>query len=282
MNRTEVEARTILRTVVGSTVHGVNVNDGIDDRDEMGICIEPMSEAMGVSAPFEQFVYRTAEEREGRQGGHSPRSQAGDLDLSIYGLRKWIRLALDGNPTILLPLFVPMASVVSMNHIGVELRNLTPKIISRRAGKRFLGYLQAQRLRIKGESGQKRIHRPELEALYGFDTKYAMHMCRLGFQGVELMETGRLSLPMQDPARRWLLNVRTGKVTFEECLEKADYLETRIKELLETSPLPPTPDVEFVETWMLEKYLLNWNGQCCRRDNDRDGNCHLHPAQAYA
>src|SRR5688572_31106775 len=42
-----------------------------------------------------------------------------------------------------------------------------------------------------------RSHRPELEEMYGFDTKYAMHMLRLGFQGVELLTTGRLNLPMR-------------------------------------------------------------------------------------
>jgi len=53
--------------------------------------------------------------------------------------------------------------------------------------------LQAQKQRLTGERGQKRIHRPELEEMYGFDTKCAMHMLRLGFQGVELLTTGRLS-----------------------------------------------------------------------------------------
>ena len=35
------------------------------------------------------------------------RSGAGDLDLVIYSLRKWARLAAQGNPTVLLLLFVP-------------------------------------------------------------------------------------------------------------------------------------------------------------------------------
>ena len=48
--------------------------------------------------------------------------------------------------------------------------------------------------------------------MYGFDTKYAMHMLRLGFQGVELLTTGRLSLPMREPERSFLLDVRRGKV----------------------------------------------------------------------
>ena len=79
MNRQTAERCTILRGLVGSTVHGLNVNDGIEDRDEMGICVEPLEEAMALWAPFEQFIYRTAAEREGRDDA---RSTAGDLDLT--------------------------------------------------------------------------------------------------------------------------------------------------------------------------------------------------------
>jgi uncharacterized protein len=90
---------------------------------------------------------------------------------------------------------------VHCDSIGHELRSLAPQIISRRVQGPYLGYLQAQKQRLTGERGQKRIHRPELEEMYGFDTKYAMHMLRLGFQGVELLTTGRLSLPMREPER---------------------------------------------------------------------------------
>ena len=41
----------MLRGLVGSTVHGLNVNDGIEDRDEMGVCVEPLEEAMALGIP---------------------------------------------------------------------------------------------------------------------------------------------------------------------------------------------------------------------------------------
>jgi len=55
MSREAAERCTILRGLVGSTVHGLNVNDGIEDRDEMGVCVEPMQDAMALWSPFEQF-----------------------------------------------------------------------------------------------------------------------------------------------------------------------------------------------------------------------------------
>ena len=241
---------------MGSTVHGLNVNDGIEDRDEMGICVEPLEEAMAVSYPFEQFIYRSAVEREGRE--HA-RSTEGDLDLTIYSLRKWIRLALKGNPTVLLVLFTPEDQLVHCDELGSELRALTPAMVSRRVQGPFLGYLQAQKQRLMGERGQKRIHRPELEEMYGFDTKYAMHMLRLGFQGVELLTTGRLSLPMREPERSFLLDVRRGKVSEQDCLTRAGILERDLADLATTSPLAEEPDEKRIEEWMIAAYGRRWS-----------------------
>lgn len=255
LNRETPEGSTILRGLVGSTVHGLNVNDGIEDRDEMGVCVERFEAAMSIREPFAQFIYRSAVEREGLQDA---RSSAGDLDLTIYSLRKWIRLALKGNPTILLLLFTPDGQLVTCDSLGLELRALAPAIVSRRAQGPYLGYLQAQKQRLTDERGQKRVHRPELEAMYGFDTKYAMHMLRLGFQGVELLTTGRLSLPMQEPERSFLLDVRRGKVSEVQCLVRAGELEQELTNLATTSPLPAEPDEAHVEDWVLSAYRRSW------------------------
>ena len=44
-----------------------------------------------------------------------------DLDVIIYSARKWARLALAGNPTVLLVLFAPDEEVVFRNDVGAEL-----------------------------------------------------------------------------------------------------------------------------------------------------------------
>jgi predicted nucleotidyltransferase len=251
MTREEVEKATILRCLVGSQAHGLSVDDGVEDRDEMGVCIEPINRMVGFKQ-FEQFIYRSAAEREGTM--HA-RSFAGDLDLTVYGLRKFCRLALQGNPTILTPLF---AKPLKINSLGEQLRELAPAFASRESGKRFLGYLISQRERLVGQRGQKDVKRPELEAKYGFDTKYAYHMLRLGFQGIEFLETGRLVLPVVEPTRAYLLKVRTGVYNVEEVLSKCRELEDQLRHLLDESPLPKFPDEEKVERWMCRVYLESW------------------------
>ena len=102
------ERGLILRTTVGSVVHGLS-NPGTDDRDEMGVCIEPPEYLLGFQR-FEHFVYRT--QPEGVSSG------PGDLDLTVYGLRRYCQLALKGSPTVLLPLFVSGEHLVARTELG--------------------------------------------------------------------------------------------------------------------------------------------------------------------
>ena len=256
MNPTKsmAERTTILRVPAGSNLHGLNL-PGKDDQDELGICVEDLPYAMGFTE-FEQYIYRTAAEREGY---HNAPSQAGDLDLTIYSLRKFLRLAMQGNPQLVQSLFVPHNLCLYRNALGAHLQELAPAIISRKAGSRYLGYLEAQRQRLLGKRGQKKTNRPELEAKYGFDTKYAMHIIRLGLQGVELLSTGKLTLPMTESQRVYTYAVRTGEVPLQDVLTKAGELERELKDLTtSSSPLQAEPDRERVESWMLDTYLMAW------------------------
>jgi len=248
------EQSTILRTSVGSTIHGLHL-EGHDDRDEMGVCIEGLSDVIGFHE-FEQYIYRSAAEREHK---HDAPSQPGDLDLTIYSLRKFLRLAVQGNPTVLTLLFVPPEKCLVRTSLGAQLQELAPEIISRDAGGRYLGYLTAQRQRLLGERGQMRVHRPELVEQFGYDTKYAMHVLRLGYQGVELLSTGRLTFPITEPIRQHIRDVREGKISFNDVLSEAGELEKQVKELTHTSPLQDHPNLERVESWMCSVYLETWN-----------------------
>jgi uncharacterized protein len=139
-----------------------------------------------LSVRFEQYERHTAWDR---PGGVANRSGAGDLDVIIYSARKWARLALAGNPTVLLVLFVPDHEVVFRDQAGAELTGNAHRFVSRLAATRFLGYLRAQKTAmIRGPGAH--TNQPELVAVHGYDTKYAMHALRLDVQGIELLTTG--------------------------------------------------------------------------------------------
>ncbi|HZL04323.1 MAG TPA: nucleotidyltransferase domain-containing protein [Coriobacteriia bacterium] len=263
--RRVAEDGLILRVQVGSGVHGTSI-DGQDDRDEMGICLEPARLVTGVDLvpsglngegprlPFEQYERHTAWDR---PGGVANRSGAGDLDVVVYSARKWARLALAGNPTVLLVLFVPDGDVVHRDPVGAELVTNAHRFVSRRAAERFLGYLRAQRAGMTGESSA-RTNRPELVALHGYDTKYAMHALRLGIQGVELLSTGRITLPVPQPQRDYLRAVRGGEVPLADAVKAVDDAEQQLLALHDSDRVPAHPDTDWVNNWLHRAHLSYW------------------------
>lgn len=240
----------ILETVVGSTLHGTSVDDGLEDLDLMAIGIEPMDKILGF------FTEDTIVKRTKPVG---VRSEAGDVDYVCYGLRKYLNLALKGNPTILLALFSTGENVRLVTKEGRELQALAPYIVSKKVFDPFRGYMKQQYDRLMGLSGQKNVTRPELIEKYGFDTKYAGHIVRLGLQGIELLMTGKLRLPMQDLDRKLVVDVRTGKYSLEEIGEIVKGLEQGIILADRQSKLPEAPNWAKVEEWMLKTYANVWH-----------------------
>jgi predicted nucleotidyltransferase len=257
-------ANEILRTTVGSGVHGMAI-PGHDDNDEMGVYIETPEQLLGLPPAFDQSGRPyTSEHYVSRTKPEGERSGPGDTDLMMYSLRKYLRLATAGNPTVLTPLFAPASDVLTVTGIGIELRALAPKILSRRAGWRHLGYLDDQRQRMVGGGKQNRVpNRPELIAAHGYDTKYASHALRLGLQGLELMRTGRLVLPMRPTDLAKCMEVKTGRVDFETALAKVDDVRQRLAWTMESSrgALPEHPDMDAVNNWMVTMHQRWWHSQ---------------------
>jgi hypothetical protein len=159
----------------------------------------------------------------------------------------------------MLLLHVPDDQCSVVEEAGRELRANKQWFASRRAGHAYLGYMQRQRERMTGERGQMRVNRPELIERYGYDTKYAGHVLRLGYQGIEFLQSGVLTLPMREPERARILDVRNGRVSFEEVLAEADDLQRRLEQLLDESPLPPRPDHDAVNAFLVDAYRSWWS-----------------------
>jgi hypothetical protein len=203
---------------------------------------------------FEQYERHTAWDA---PRGVGNRSGAGDLDVLVYSARKWAQLALEGNPTVLLVLFVPDEEVMVRTAVGAELVDNAHRFVSRRAGDKFLGYLQAQRRAMTGGPGAH-TNRPELVAVHGYDTKYAMHALRLGFQGVELLSTGRITLPVPEPQRAYLRAVRRGEVPLAEVVAAVTEAEEQLTQLRDSADLPEQPDRAWVDSWLHRSHLAFW------------------------
>jgi hypothetical protein len=244
----------ILRTVVGSGVHGIAIA-GTDDHDEMGVFVEPPEAVIGVARPVDHYVYRTQPE--------GARSGPGDVDLVMYSLRKYLRLAAKGNPTVLLVLYAPTDSVLVCRPLGEQLRALAPALLSRKAVHRFVGYMSAQRDRLLGRGRRGRVpNRPELVARYGYDVKYASHALRLAYQGLEIVRDGRLTLPMPEHERERVLRVKRGDVpVMAEVLDEIDTVQREVETRLAggRTPLPAEPGWDTISAWSVNAHRQHWS-----------------------
>lgn len=80
---------------------------------------------------------------------------------------------------------------------------------------------------------QKRLkrvgHRQDLILKYGFDTKFGSHLVRLLLEGIELLETKKISFPLKE--RQLITDIKQGKYKMNEVLEMSDELDNKINNL---------------------------------------------------
>jgi hypothetical protein len=246
-------AGEILRSTVGSGVHGIAIA-GTDDHDEMGVYIEPEHYVLGLRSYREDYTART--QPEGARSGH------GDTDLILYGLRKYLRLAIKGNPTALLPLYAPESDLIVITDLGEELRSMRELFLSQQAVERFLGYMHSQHERMLGQGKRNRVpNRPELIEAYGWDVKYGSHALRLAYQGYEIATQGFLSLPLRADVRDRVLSVKRGEVERDEVSEEITELEMKTRVLLESGSLTlrTEPNFAAIEAWMISAQKRFWS-----------------------
>lgn len=236
-------ANEVLRGVVGSTAHGAGM-DGQEDRDEMAVFIEPPECVCGLDS-CDHYVYRTQPE--------GVRSQPGDLDLTMYSLRKFCGLAAQGNPSVLVLLWLPAYELKT--ELGLCLVGVREAFISRNAGQRFLGYLRSQRMKLTGEKSQQ-TKRPDLISKHGYDSKFAMHALRLGYQGIELLTDGGMELPIPEPQRSLLRSVRAGEVPYGDVLALIESAESRLAEIVDACDRPA--DLDAIDRFMVSAHASHW------------------------
>lgn len=288
---TETEAAALpvlLRTVVGSEVHGTGLPEG-GDIDNMAIAVEPMEMVLGVEQSPAQWSYRTAHARE--KGGQSARSFEGDLDYTIYPARKWVALASAGNPSVLAPLFVQEHHVISADEAGEELRANRDRFVSKTLAAKHYGYMVSQRDRMAGKdpveerygrrfaehlpawvrriapktfpprerpTNNRRVNRPELIEAFGYDTKFAGHYLRLGHQGLGVLRDGTLHVPLDAVTAESILAVRRGERSLEDVLAEGASLEKQMRALLQKTKLRPYGDTVWANDWLARTQLAAW------------------------
>ena len=232
--------------VGGSKLHGVKLEDK-DDHDLYGIFIEHPYYVCGLEK-FEHFVTSTA--------AQADRNTASDVDIVCYSLRKWVTLALKGNPTILQFLFTP---ALKDDYFWSKVLGYRDNFLAKKNAHQYMAYADAQLHRMAGERGTgKHGQRDELVIKFGFDTKAAMHTCRVLLEGIELMRTGWITLPRPAHEKEWLLAIRRGEWSMERVLQESKRLFEEIKTAMTNSKLPDEVTRPNLGKFVAETYLECW------------------------
>ncbi len=98
-------------------------------------------------------------------------------------------------------------------------------------------------------------NRAVLVKKHGYDTKFASHYLRLLLEGIELLETGKITFPLKD--REFLLGVKTGKYTMEEVIEFGKVYKDKLRNI--NSVISNKVNAKPIENLIIEFYKVKYN-----------------------
>lgn len=228
----------------GSELHGAKVQ-GTDDMDIYGLYVEPPWYVIGLDK-FEHFVWSTS--------GQHERNGPEDVDITLYGLRKWAGMAAKGNPTALHFLFSDSPTRSNWRWLRMDLKEA---VLAKSSARQFKGFVDAQMGRLLGTRGQgKHGQRPELINNFGYDVKAGMHAVRLLNECIELMNTGHITLPR--PEKDLLITIRTGQWSLDKLSSYVNQLFNEVRLAEASSKLPDHPDKVKLSQIVVKAYGDHW------------------------
>ena len=90
----------------------------------------------------------------------------------------------------------------------------------------------------------------------GYDTKFASHLIRLLYEGIELLNTGELIFPLKQADL--ISDIKYGNYTIEEIMEMSTELEDTMNSVLEKSDLPIKPQIDKIGKLLIELIERGW------------------------
>lgn len=241
--------------LAGSRLFGIETADS--DYDYAGALIEPISYRVGLENYRQQI---DGKQSQSQQGFEQHQFKGDNYEGSIYSLWKLASMFAEGNPTILTLLFADPIR----DDYGICTPEFREIVSSVKSGHRFMKYMEAQRKSMIGQRAQH-VKRLELIDAYGYDTKFAGHLIRLGYQGCEFLDTGSITLPMPESERQAVLGIRAGKWQMDDVVALSENLQAEMEKSLARSPLQPEADWEALNAWVVWHYRRKYHRKFWKR-----------------
>lgn len=215
-NSSELLRFVAYRCVVGSSAYGL-ATDG-SDVDRRGFYLPPANLHWSLAGVPEQLETEHEE--------------------VYWEIEKFIRLALKANPNVLECLHSPL--VERLDPIAEHLLSIHHALLSRHVHRTYNAYVLSQFKKPEQDlpsSGQVRW-------------KYVMHLIRLLLSGGAVLRDGFVPLRVEEH-RDILLSIRRGEVPWDDVERWRLALHAQLDEALVKTSLPPQPDYELANAFLL-------------------------------
>lgn len=231
----------ILMAYRGSIAHGMYMPSSepgsVDDKDVMAVCVPPLDYYYGLK----EFGSRGTME-----------IKRGEWDIVIYEVRKFVRLLAQGNPNVLMMLWLEPNMYLKETGAGRMLVDARQLFVGKHVYKAFTGYAYGQLHRMthmacEGYMGEKR---KRLVEKFGYDTKNAAHLIRLLRMGAEFLVEGNLEVLRHDAPQ--LLEIKRGEWSLERVKAEAEHGFRAAEQAYIGSSLPANVDREKINKLCLE------------------------------
>jgi len=224
----------ILSTIVGSRLHGTHNEDS--DYDYRGVFLAPIEDIL---SPF-----RKTKETHWMEGEHKA-----DVDDTAYELRKFCKMASQGNPSVLEILVGE--EYPTLTEEGERLRELLPAFLSRKCYFAFSGYAHNQEKKFR-ESGK--VFESKGSQATDRKWKYACAHVRTLYQLHHLLKKKELIGKYADPVAKELKAIKEGRWRQMDIMDRIFQLEEQCQDMFENTWLPNEPDTEAIESFILSCY----------------------------
>lgn len=218
---------TLLRVIVGSRAYGLD--NELSDTDYATVFAYPTDALLSLQMP---------------DGTEQPPNLVGEgQDSGVWEVKKFMQMALSGNPTVLETLWTD--TVVEASPFGESLRALRHYFLSRKVIGAYGGYAtqQAQKL--------ERKYLAEGEMTYAM-WKHLAHMCRLMIAGTHAVRTGEILVRLPEEDRNTVLRIKRGLCERSWAMRRFEKYRTTFELAVPTTVLPAKPDIAQINRLLLD------------------------------